>query len=93
MPGKIFIQINKPSMKQDSVLCWAFDCAGLFYLPRLCLDAMAGGHGIARGVWNPGLQWLVAQPIAPSAAMGTRAVVAPGEAWNPGLQWLGGLVQ
>jgi hypothetical protein len=41
MPGKTFIQINKPSTKQDSVLCWAFDCAGLFYLPRLCLETMA----------------------------------------------------
>jgi hypothetical protein len=30
MPGKTFIQINKPSTKQDSVLCWAFDCIGLF---------------------------------------------------------------
>jgi len=30
MPGKTFIQINKPSTKQDSVLCWAFDYAVLF---------------------------------------------------------------
>jgi hypothetical protein len=45
MPGKTFIQINKPSTKQDSVLCWAFDYAVFFHFSRP--SARCHGDGYA----------------------------------------------
>jgi hypothetical protein len=77
MPGKTFIQINKPSTKQDSVLCWAFDYDGLFHFSRpgarchghgccsyRALTGCESGNGSHRGAgYQGGLGYLVAMAM------------------------------